>query len=318
MKKTRIRSVLCATGLAVAATASFAQAQFTPAAPGTRSITTATTTTTTPIVVRLAEGARVMDIAGAPVGRIENIVMSPVGCAEAALVASTTGRIVPVPWTLVRASEATTAVGVTPAAATFTINVEQARLAQAPSFTRSQLPDMTTTTWLQPSLNFFNVSATGGTGGSSTSISGGAGSTNTSSTATTGSTDSGVSVLGGTNSSSSATSTNATGGTGAGSTIGDTGTGGSSQGRFGTTATGGTNQSRFGGTATRVPTNSSGILPPTGRTNRPDFDQPNTPPTAPDVPPGPPANRPPENRPPENRPPTTTPSVPRSSPSTQP
>lgn len=325
MKKTQIKSALCATGLAFAATSSFAQAPFTPVVPVPRATTV--TTTTTPIVVRLAEGARVIDIAGAPVGRIENIVMSPVGCAEAALVASSAGRIIPVPWTLIRSSEPATAVGVTPGVATFTVNVEEARFVQAPSFTRAQLPDMTTTTWLQPSVAFFNVSSSTATSaaGAASTISGGAGtSTSTSARDASGSVGAGVTVTGGTNSSSSATSTNAAGGTGTGSTIGGTATGTGSQDRFGTTATGG-DQGRLGSTATRVGTNSSSVLPPTGRPTptRPPFDQPNTPPITPNTPPATPngsLNNAPQSPavPPPSSIPAPRPPAPRSSPSTQP
>ncbi|MCI0748120.1 MAG: hypothetical protein L0Y58_22165 [Verrucomicrobia subdivision 3 bacterium] len=56
-----------------------------------------------------------MDIAGQPVGRVENIVLSPVGCAEAAILTSTSGRLVPIPWSLMRVSGDTREPGRLPA-----------------------------------------------------------------------------------------------------------------------------------------------------------------------------------------------------------
>ena len=274
---TNVPGALCASSLALALTAAAQQPQFTPVVPATPSTTARvglTADATSPVIVKV-DGSRVIDAGGTPLGRIENIVLSPVGCAEAAILTGTSGRLIPVPWSLVRVSGDTRVVGAQPGAnLVFTINTDQARLVQAPSFTRSQWPDMSNNAWLQGSTTFFGQ-ATGATGGVTNTV------------------------------------------TGAG--LGVTATGGTNQSQLGTIATGATNQSRFGTTATTVPTNSTSVLPPTGRQTpgRPDFDQPNTPPPNPAVPPGPPENRPPENRPPDNRPPGTLP-PPRSSPSTQP
>jgi hypothetical protein len=253
MNRIHFGILVCATGV-LAASVGFAQDQqpppFTPATGVGVTTTTATPTADTSgsVVVRV-DGSRVIDLAGQPVGRIENIVMSPVGCAEAAILASANGRLIPIPWTLVRVSGDTRAAGFTPGGnLVFTLNVDQARLAQAPSFTRSQWPDMSNAGWLQASTTFFGTAAgVGATGGATNTVTGGA--------------------------------TN----------------------RIGTTATGGPDQSRLGTTPTRVPTNSTSVLPPTGRPTPggPDFNQPNTPPQTPDIPPGPlPPTRPPQNRPP--------------------
>src|SRR5688572_23692614 len=98
MKRTRIKTALCATAAAFAALATGAQ-EAVPATPVQGSATVATTTTTTsPIMVRLgSESARVVDVTGQSVGRVENLVLSPVGCTEAAIVATPNGRLMPVP-----------------------------------------------------------------------------------------------------------------------------------------------------------------------------------------------------------------------------
>ena len=307
MKRTQIKTALCATAAAFAALATSAQ-EAAPATPVQGSATVSTTTTTSPIMVRLgSEAARVVDITGQSVGRVENLVLSPVGCTEAAIVATPNGRLMPVPWTAVRVDTlgvgtgATTVAGAVP---TLTVNIDQARLAQAPTFTRTQLPSViSTATWLQPSVAFFSASAPAATGaaGTSSTISGGAA---TSATATDAA---GVTVTGGTNAA-------------AAGTIGGTATGAGSQDRFGTTATGGTNQTRFGGTATRVPTNSSSVLPPTGRPTQPPTTTPATPATPPVTPatPGTPNSglTPPASPtiPPSGTPAAPPPAAPRSSP----
>ena len=163
----------------MAASAAFAQDQepFTPATPAAGVTTTARLTpdAATSVMVKV-DGSRVIDAAGQPLGRIENIVLSPVGCAEAAILTGANGRLVPIPWQLVRVSGDTRVAGAMPGAnLVFTINTDQARLATAPSFTRSQWPDMSGQTWLQPSITFFgsgSTNAVGATGGSTNVITG--------------------------------------------------------------------------------------------------------------------------------------------------
>jgi hypothetical protein len=283
MKRTKLGTILCASALAASAT--FAQDQqpppFSPVTgvtttPGTATITTAGRSDLSSSILLKVDGSRVIDATGQPLGRIENVVLSPVGCAEAAVLTAANGRLIPVPWSLVRVSGDTRAAGTMPGGnLVFTVNMDQARLAAAPSFVRTQWPDLSNMNWLQPSIAFFGVGTAdvGATGAGGTVVTGGA--TNT----TTGL---GTTATGGTNTST----------------------------RFGTTATGGTNQSRFGTTATTVPTNSTTILPPTGRPN-PGFNQPATPPAAPpttppatpNVPPATPNNRPADNQLPPGVPP---------------
>jgi len=239
------------------------QPQLTPGAAG-RLTTDATTST-----MMRVDGSRVVDVSGQPLGRIENIVLSPVGCAEAAILTAPNGRLVPIPWALVRVSGDTRVAGAMPGAnLVFTVNADQASLAQAPSFVRTQWPDMSSQAWLQPSIAFFgapNAAGVGATGAGANAVTG-----NETGIGTTTTTGAGVE--------------------------GTTATGSTNQSRFGTTATTVPTNSTAtrlppGSTATRVPTNSTSVLPPTGRPN-PGFPAP---------------NRPPENRPPSGVPPTAPP-----------
>jgi len=279
MKRINFGTIVCAATLV--ASAAFGQDQpepFSPVtgvttAPGTATITTATRNDVAGSVILKVDGSRVVDMTGQPIGRIDNIVLSPVGCTEAAILTAANGRLIPIPWSLVRVTDmraAGTTTMMPGANLVFTVNTDQARLAAAPSFARSQWPDMSSNNWMQTSTTFFGVGAAGvgatGTGG--TTVTGGA--TNTA------------------------------------TRFGTTATGGTNQSRFGTTATTvPTNSS-----TTVLPPNNTTVLPPTGRPN-PGFNQPNTPPATPDVPPGTPNNQPaprvPPTTPPPGVPPTTPP-----------
>src|SRR5687768_14884266 len=180
MNRTHLKGIVCASALSMAASAAFAQDQepFTPATPviPTAGAARLTSDASSSVMVKV-DGSRVIDAAGQPLGRIENIVLSPVGCAEAAILTAANGRLVPIPWTLVRVSGDTRVAGAMPGAnLVFTVNTDQARLAAAPSFTRSQWPDMSNPAWLQASTTFFtaNASAVGGAGGGTNVITGGA------------------------------------------------------------------------------------------------------------------------------------------------
>lgn len=180
MNRIYLKGIVCASALA--ASAAFAQDQepFTPATPAAGATTTArlTSDASSSVMVKV-DGSRVIDIAGQPLGRIENIVLSPVGCAEAAILAAANGRLVPIPWTLVRVSGDTRVAGAMPGAnLVFTVNTDQTRLAQAPSFTRSRWPDMSNNAWLQGSIAFFGTgNAVGATGGSTNAVTGAGGGT---------------------------------------------------------------------------------------------------------------------------------------------
>jgi hypothetical protein len=172
MNRTYLKGIVSA--LAMAASAAFAQDQepFTPATPAAGA-PRLTPDASSSVMVKV-DGSRVIDTVGQPIGRIENIVLSPVGCAEAAILAAPNGRLIPIPWTLVRVSGDTRVAGAMPGAnLVFTVNTDQARLAQAPSFTRSRWPDMSNQTWLQGSIAFFGTgNAVGATGGSTNVVTG--------------------------------------------------------------------------------------------------------------------------------------------------
>src|SRR5687768_17416937 len=184
MNRTHLKGIVCASALSMAASAAFAQDQepFTPATPviPTAGAARLTSDASSSVMVKV-DGSRVIDAAGQPLGRIENIVLSPVGCAEAAILTAANGRLIPIPWQLVRVSGDTRVAGAMPGAnLVFTVNTDQARLAAAPSFTRSQFPDMSNATWLQGSVAFFNsgtTNAVGATGGSTNVITGAGGTT---------------------------------------------------------------------------------------------------------------------------------------------
>src|SRR5438045_8019163 len=54
-----------------------------------------------PLVVRI-DPARVLDSSGQSVGKIENIVLSQSGCADAVIITGDRGRLIPVPWQIVK------------------------------------------------------------------------------------------------------------------------------------------------------------------------------------------------------------------------
>src|SRR3954453_18404601 len=126
-----------------------------------------------PIVVRI-DPARVLDSAGQPAGKIENLVLNPAGCTDAAIVTSDRGRLIPVPWQMVRPAGITRGAGQAPGTGlTFAIDASNEQIAKAPSFTRDQWPNVGGVSWLEPSVSFFKSStAAGGTSSSSTSASG--------------------------------------------------------------------------------------------------------------------------------------------------
>jgi len=132
-----------------------------------------------PIVVRI-DPARVLDSAGQPAGKIENLVLNPAGCTDAAIVTSDRGRLIPVPWQMVRPAGITRGAGQAPGTGlTFTIDASNDQITRAPSFARDQWPNVAGFSWLEPSISFFKSStAAGGTSSSSTSSTGVGTSTN--------------------------------------------------------------------------------------------------------------------------------------------
>src|SRR5688572_11501242 len=105
------------------------QPSITPATPAAGSASASITASSTPIVVKI-DSAQATDIVGQPIGRIENVVLSPVGCAEAAIVVGSSGRLIPVPWSIVRATPAAVVGTTLGSNLRFTVNVEQQRILQ--------------------------------------------------------------------------------------------------------------------------------------------------------------------------------------------
>ena len=127
-----------------------------------------------PLVVRI-DPARVLDSSGQSLGKIENIVLSPSGCADAVVITGERGRLIPVPWQMVKISGETRAADQVPGSGlTFTVNASNERIIQAPSFARDQWPNVSSVSWLEPSVAYFKsgTSAAGGTASESSTSSG--------------------------------------------------------------------------------------------------------------------------------------------------
>jgi hypothetical protein len=259
--------------------------------------------TSTPLILNVA-GATVKDESGQQVGQIQNLLVSPQGCVDMAVLSLGGTKLVPVPWQLVSVSSPSSITPGAPARTTLALNVDRQKLQQAPSFSMNQISQITQPQTIQQVFNFYGVqpnqtAGVGATASQSSSISGGTSSTN----GTQGSSQ--TTTRGGTNqfgTSTGATNTNQFGTSAATASTNQFGSRSTNQ--FGAQATA-TNQ--FGAQATATnqfgsqsATNRQEMLSPTGRTNgypgRPGFTNTN-----------PPAGRPPFNRPPDNRPPTNTP-----------
>jgi len=124
---------------------------------------TVTTTTATPTVLRLGQ-LQARDISGQSIGTIEDVVVSPQGCLDMAVLSMGGTRLVPVPWQVVRTESVAggTAVGATavPGPAFVTLQVDSARLQQAPSIDRAQLrTQLSQPAFAQQVNTFFGVQA---------------------------------------------------------------------------------------------------------------------------------------------------------------
>jgi hypothetical protein len=175
-------TILCACGIAVAAE-SIVSAQQSPGS-ATSSIPSATGGTaervSTPVVAKLEKSSAV-DLSGNPIGQIEEIVLSPTGSAQAAILIAPDKRLVPIPWTFLRATGDTNLPAAAPSRRlVFTVTVDQATLGKAPGFAASQWPDMTNPAWLQASAGFFGLAreqAVGGVGTGGRTVTGSSAST---------------------------------------------------------------------------------------------------------------------------------------------
>jgi hypothetical protein len=179
MKKKYLLTTLGVSGIAALVVAASAQehASSVPATTIAETRSATLTNVSRPVVAKLTSSP-VVDLAGQSLGHVEDIVLSPTGCAEAVIVTTSEGRLIPVPWTFVRATGDTTESGSTPSRRLmFTLTVDQQKLRDAPGFAHNQWPDMNNKAWLQTSAGFFGVAAQeaiGGTGTGAESISGGA------------------------------------------------------------------------------------------------------------------------------------------------
>jgi hypothetical protein len=170
-------TILCACGVAI--TASLASAQQEPRGSATSSISSAAAGTaervSTPVVAKLEKSSAV-DLSGNSIGQIEEIVLSPTGSAQAAILIALDKRLVPIPWTFLRATGDTNLPSSGPSRRlVFTVTVDQATLGKAPGFAASQWPDMTNPAWLQASAGFFGLAreeAVGGIGTGASTVTG--------------------------------------------------------------------------------------------------------------------------------------------------
>jgi len=126
--------------------------------------------------------ARLVDTSGQLVGKVEYIVLNPTGCAEAAIVAGERGKLIPVPWEVVRFGGETRAEGTPPGETlTFVANTDRTGILAAPGFLRTEWPVLTKEDWLQKSYVHFQVQPgvpVGAAAPASTVITGSAASTN--------------------------------------------------------------------------------------------------------------------------------------------
>src|SRR4051812_20123793 len=188
--KTPAFSILILASIGLAGAISAAQPnQAQPSAPDTTGRATdraqASTEAKNPLVVRI-DPARVLDSSGQPVGKVENLVLNPSGCAEAAIITGERGRMIPVPWQAVKVSGGTRGQGEAPGSGlTFTVNANNERISAAPSFARDEWPNVSTVSWLQPSVQYFRSdTALGGTTESSGTATGSGTSSSTSTSVT--------------------------------------------------------------------------------------------------------------------------------------
>jgi len=120
-----------------------------------------------PIVLNLA-GVTVTDQSGQPLGPIQNILLSPAGCVDMAVLSLGGQKLVPIPWTLVSGSGATRGENEVAGRATFVCRVDRTTLMQAPSVTMNQITQLTQPQMIQQVQTFYSQqvqqTAAGGTG----------------------------------------------------------------------------------------------------------------------------------------------------------
>lgn len=165
MKMAHIKQQLCLVACGLAACTLSAQ----EAAPVRAEVTAQTSIGATAPIILKAGDLQLTDISGQPVGTLSDFVISPEGCINMGVVSLGGTRLVPVPWQLIRTEQTTVAAAVP----TLTLQVDGARLQQAPTIERTQLrTQLTQANFTQQINTFFGVQA-----GANTSISGSASTT---------------------------------------------------------------------------------------------------------------------------------------------
>jgi len=109
-----------------------------------------------PLILSLGQ-IQVKDAAGQPLGTLEDIVVTPQGCIDMAVLSMGGARLVPVPWQVVRTEHSAVTASGTPSV---TLQVDRTRLAQAPSIDRGQLrAQLSQANFTQQINTFFGVQA---------------------------------------------------------------------------------------------------------------------------------------------------------------
>jgi hypothetical protein len=114
------------------------QSPFQPAASVASQSVTATATVGSPLLLNLT-GVTVTDQSGQPIGPIQHILLSPSGCVDLAVLSLGGQKLIPVPWQLVTGTGAARGETEIATRATLALNVDRAKLQQAPVVTINQL-----------------------------------------------------------------------------------------------------------------------------------------------------------------------------------
>jgi hypothetical protein len=110
-----------------------------------------------------AMGANLRDDLGAPIGKIENVVIDPgSGRIEFLLVApmfpTNTYKMLPIPWQALQYRADQSGMGTVPGAnQVFTLKFSREKLQQAPTFERYRWPDVNDPAWRRPIYSFYSV-----------------------------------------------------------------------------------------------------------------------------------------------------------------
>jgi len=145
------------------------------------------TVTTTPIVLNVS-GTTVMDQTGQQLGQIQNLLVTPGGCVDMAVLSLGGTKLVPIPWQLVTSSGTISGnVGTQPRATALVAKVDRQKIQQAPSFSINQMTQITQKQTIDQVYNFYGVQPqnVGGTSSQTGGVSGSSGSTNSAAFGTT-------------------------------------------------------------------------------------------------------------------------------------